>query len=191
MFAGWMEDQPYRWALDQAENSSQGLHLPPSLIWTLCPPLMPSLWNQHAVYQGGYFGNILRIHPGNVSPVTQPKELRGDTADVPAPAAKQLPKCCPFMLNISLMVLLTLLTFSNGNHAGIHIPTYRRKAGKRNVTKLAERSRRIFAYPAPTPKPKAQAVRHLRSSREKVECSQAKVCFALLHFALFSLCDYK
>lgn len=116
---------------------------------------MHSLGDLHAAYQGDYFDNVLRIHPGNMSPVAQPRDLLGDTVNVLAPPAEQLPKCNPFRLHISGMVLFILLV--KGNHEGIHIPTYRQKTRKRNVKELAERSQRIFAFLDPLPKLKAQA----------------------------------
>lgn len=104
-----------------------------------------------------------------MSPVAQPSDLLGDTVNVPAPPAEQLPKCNPFRLHISVMVLFILLVFLKGNHEGIHNPTYRQKTRKRNVKELAERSQRIFAFLDPLPKLKAQASGQTSSLNQRGE----------------------
>lgn len=136
---------------------------------------------------GGYCDIILRTRPGNVSPDAQPKEL---PADMLLPA-EQLPKSVPSCSVFHQRPFLCSLCFWMAIMQGFTSPRTGKRPRKRNVKELAKRSQRIFAHLDPIPKPKVQAATCLCSTKEKVECGQARVRSALFYFALFPFSDYR
>lgn len=107
-------------------------------------------------------------------------------------STKVAPEISPFVLSISPTAHLTLLRFLNGNHAGIHIPTYRRKAQEEKCQGACGKVTEHICSPRSHFQPKVQAVtRVCWTKEEKVECGQARVHSALLYFALFPFSDYK